>query len=68
MAAKRMTVTFNSESAQALEAAQTATGQELSEIVNRGVKLYAWMLAEMEAGNGLWVGAGKDEAERIRFL
>jgi len=65
----RLTVNLTERSATALNEASDLTGDTRTDVVNRALQMYAWMMQLHHGSGAVYVRRGPDaDLERVRFL
>jgi hypothetical protein len=68
-APEKVTVNLTGRAAKALEEAVAATGNSKTEVVNKALQIFAFILANLDEGAAVYVREpGSKEAERIRIF
>jgi hypothetical protein len=66
---EKVTVNLTSRSAEALARAMAITGESKTNVINKAVKVYAFIQEQIEAGGVLYVrDPDSNEAERLRIF
>jgi hypothetical protein len=69
LAAEKVTVNLTGRSVKALEEAVAVTGNSKTEVINKAVQIFAYILEHIDAGGAVYVREpGGKEAERIRIF
>jgi hypothetical protein len=68
-APEKVTVNLTGRSAKALEEAVAATGNSKTEVINKALQIFGYILTQLDAGAVLYIrDPGSKEAERLRIF